>query len=184
MNSTDPNRQRKGRTQLLLVLGVFLVPVLVAFALNTTGWMPGGRKNYGELVSPPATIDEAGLMDANDATPLQWANSGGQFRLVVRLWKACDAACIERIDHLNGLWRGLGTDAPRLEVWFTGWLNGPAEDAIKRFDAARGIVTTSAHFNDERFDAWLVDPNGFVVLRYPRDFELAGLRRDITKIIR
>ena len=178
------NPQKKGRTQLLLVLGVFLVPVIVAFALNQSGWMPGGRKNHGELLSPPATIEEAGLMDASDATPLAWPNRDGKFRLVVRLREACDATCLERIDHLNGLWRGLGGDATRLDVWFIGWLNGPATDAIERFDAARGVVSTSQIFNDEQYDAWLVDPNGFVVLRYPRNYELAGLRRDLTKIIR
>ena len=184
MNSPDTHRQRKGRTQLLLVLGVFLVPVIVAFALNVAGWMPGGRKNYGELLSPPATIDEAGLFEAYEAKPLSWANRDGKFRLVVRLRGACDAKCIERIDHLNGLWRGLGGDATRLDVWFIGWLNGPAQEAIARFDAADGIVSTSPIFAGDTHDAWIVDPNGYVVLRYPVGYELAGLRRDLTKIIR
>ena len=184
MNPPDSNRQRKGRTQLLLVLGVFLVPVIVAFALNLAGWMPGGRKNYGELLSPPATIEEAGLFDAADASPLAWANRESKFRLVVRLRGACDATCVERIDHLNGLWRGLGGDATRLEVWFIGSLDGAAQEAIGRFDAARGIVSTSALFAGDAHDAWIVDPNGYVVLRYPVGYELAGLRRDLTKIIR
>ena len=55
----DPRRRRPARpTPLLLLIAIFSLPVLIAYALYFSGWRPETGGNYGELVQPPRALPE------------------------------------------------------------------------------------------------------------------------------
>lgn len=180
-------RRARSRAVLIGVIAAFALPVIVAYAMHAIGWRPAGMRNYGELLSPPLDASAVSAVDAN-GNPLVWANQGGHFRLVLNAPAACVPACAELATHLDGLWRGLGSDAPRLEILVAG-----APDAATEAVVARGVLKRVHLTGDASAmpagegpapHLYLVDPRGYVVLRWPAGFELAGVRRDLTRIIR
>ena len=58
---------RKGRRMLVLIALVFASPILIASLLAFSGWMPAGRRNYGELVDPPQRLQPAATTAAGNA---------------------------------------------------------------------------------------------------------------------
>ncbi len=65
MNNVDPNitdqrRRNRNRVLLLAIFAMFFGSMLVAGVLRFSGWRPGGTKNKGELLEPPADLRAAG----------------------------------------------------------------------------------------------------------------------------
>ena len=52
---------RRARRRLLLLVAIFSLPVLIAYALYFSGWRPETGGNYGELVQPPRALPDAAL---------------------------------------------------------------------------------------------------------------------------
>ena len=63
---------RKGRRMLVLIALVFAAPILIASLLAFSGWMPAGRRNYGELVDPPQRLEPAATTAAG---AVAWAHA-------------------------------------------------------------------------------------------------------------
>src|SRR3954464_3656183 len=64
--------RRRGRQVLLIIAGLFLVPVLVAFAMYYGNlWRPSGTVSKGELISPARPLEATGLRhpDGSAADP-------------------------------------------------------------------------------------------------------------------
>ena len=61
--------RRRGRQVLLIIAALFLVPVLVSFALYYGKlWRPAGSASKGELIEPARPLHVAGLRNP-DGTP-------------------------------------------------------------------------------------------------------------------
>ena len=185
MNTPDaPSTQRRGRWQLLLLLAVFLVPILVAVVINAGGWMPAPAKQHGELLQPPLDLRESPPLLA-DGTAYPWNPEARLWRIVVLPPAHCDAGCAQVAADVDKVWRLLGHDADRLEVLWAGeWPQGvQSPDTLRLLQAeqplrmrlAPAAVGTSVH---------VIDPNGFVVLRYPAGFDAAGLFADIKRLVK
>lgn len=177
---------RKGRRTLLLIALVFAAPILIAAALALSGWMPEGRRNYGELVDPPYRVQVATTLANGE--PFAWATPQWHWTLLVHVPEHCDAACTERLDQVGNLRISLGRHAEKLRIVvdrtmapervlghaagvyrLTEW----PTDIAERTHPARNDLTLA-----------LVDPAGYLMLRYPEHAELKRVRADLGKLIR
>lgn len=186
MNESDAStRQRRGRLQLLLLVAVFVVPILVAMLLNAGGWVPAPERQHGELLQPPIDLRGESLALADGGT-YAWNPEARQWRVVALPPADCDAACMQVAADLDKVWRLLGHNADRLDIlWAGAWPQGvqaPATLRLLRPDPAlrarlapAGTVGTTVH---------VIDPNGFVVLRYPAGFDAAGLHADVKRLVK
>ena len=99
MTVENPNReqQKRNRLQLMLILGIVLIPVIGSTFMFYTGiGMPKDTKNNGDLIEPPLDLENLSLRDST-GSPWSWRESG-KFRFVVLLNGNCDLDC-ERLLH-------------------------------------------------------------------------------------
>ena len=97
--------QKKSRQYLLLVLGVFVLPVVLAKLALTEQWFDYGVTNQGELVANQLTLTDLGLI------PEQFNQ---QWLLLVNLPAKCDELCQHTVLTINNAYVILGKEIPRV----------------------------------------------------------------------
>ncbi len=190
---TDLPRAQRDRNRALLVLIVvlFLGSALVAGALRFSGWRPAGMQNRGELLDPPADLRAMTPRLAGGAA-YDWHPAERRWRLLVAPPPGCAAACVDvarqldlvwqlfgrNADHVDILWLGEVPDAaPRNTAWRVLEPDPALRAALPRVDGGPGEA-------DNGVPAYVVDPNGFVILRYPPGFDPGDLRSDMARLLK
>jgi len=185
---TDAPRpsQLRSRLTLLLIVSMFFASFLVAAGLRFAGWTPESARNYGELLQPPVHLGQVPLHRA-DGSLFAWQPESDRWSLVVAPAPGCTTACTRTLDQLHRIWLSLGRKADRLDVLWVGPL--PEGQRFRRLvpmqpsaELSRALPGTAA--SAEGVVVYLVDPKGYVALRYPAGFDPAGLRKDLGKLIR
>ena len=196
MTESTPVRavQRRNRAALLVVLVMFFGGMLVAGALRFSGWRPDGMKNKGEMLQPYVDLREYAPTLA-DGRAYAWHDSPRTWRIVA-MPRDCDttraAECTRLLADFDKVWRLMTKDADRVHVLWAGAMPPGAKvpDEVRLVRADDGLRAGLARWDitpDEsrRGDAaWLVDPNGFVVLRYAPGFDPGDLRSDLARLLK
>lgn len=183
--SNDDPRRRRNRLMLLAIFALFFGSMLIAGLLRFSGWRPEGMKNNGELLQPPADLREAAPV-LDDGQPYPWAPAERTWRIVVAPPASCTTECERIARDVDTVWQLFGKDADRVHVL---WVGDPP--AAPRPDTLRSVRPSPAlRAGLPRLDdpagvpVYVVDPNGFVILRYPPGADLAGLRSDLARLLR
>lgn len=185
MNTPTPRSQRRGRLQLLLIASVFLVPILLAFLLNASGWIPASSRQHGELLQPAIDLRRESLALA-DGGAYAWNPEARMWRLVALPPATCDAGCERTAADIDKVWRLLGHNADRLDVLWAGTWPGAvqAPDTLQLLQADPALRARLVPAGASGTTVHVVDPNGFVVLRYPAGFDPAGLHADLKRLVK
>ena len=192
MTDTAPQPTRHNRGLLLVIVAIFFGSMLVAGALRFSGWRPAGMKNHGELLQPPLDL-RALTPTLADGTAYRWQPDARHWRIVLAPPADCGQAC-NRIAHdLDTVWRLMGRQADRVDVlWLcaaAGCMPPPPlrDDAglrVLRPDAALQRALPRAQATAAGVPVYVIDPNGFLILRYPPGFDPGGLRADLAKLLK
>ena len=187
----DPAVRRRNRGMLLALFALFFGGMLVAGLLRFSGWRPEGSKSKGELLQPYPDLRTHSPTLA-DGSAYGWTDSPRTWRIVVMPRDsdgARAAACARLLADLVKVWRLMGRNADRVHVlWADALPTGMATEGMRELrlvradDALRAAMPQAGDAGGD--GAWLVDPNGFVVLRYPPGFDLGGLRTDLSRLLR
>jgi hypothetical protein len=178
--------QLKSRLTLLLVVAMFLSSFFVAAFLRFTGWQPAHTRNVGELLQPPIDLSARPLRRA-DGSAYAWAPEQNRWRLLVAAPDGCTSACTKVLDELHRLWLTQGRKADSLDVLWMGALPAGAAPFRRLVPVQPDAAVLAALPDRGRADAvplYLVDPGGFVALRYPAGFDPAGVRKDLGKLLK
>lgn len=176
----------RSRMILVLLMVLFAAPLAVAIALHSAGWEPARTRNHGELLQPPIDLNDLSLRRA-DAGAYEWEPRARRWRVVVVPPGDCEQACAELIEGLDKVWQLQGRRADRLDVL---WFGALPRDAVsfRRLFVMRPDDTLSARlkgFGDaDSLPVYLIDPRGFLVMRYPPGFDVAGLREDVARLLK
>jgi hypothetical protein len=190
-NPTVPTpAARRNRSALLIVLVLFFGGMLAAGALRFSGWRPHGMKNKGELLQPYGDL-RAYAPTLADGRPYAWKDSPRTWRIVA-MPRDCDGArrdaCTRLLQDLDKVWRLMGREADRVHVL---WAGAPPVDVaplrevhlLRADDGLRAALPRGE--GDATGDpVWLIDPNGFVVLRYAAGSDPGDLRTDLARLLR
>jgi hypothetical protein len=201
MSDVNSNNQkaRRNRTALLVVLVLFFGGMLTAGALRFAGWRPHGMKNKGEMLQPYVDLRSYSPTLA-DGHRYQWQDSPRTWRIVA-MPRDCDGArrsqCTHLLENLDKVWRLMGREADRVQVLWAGAapvpLDGLREVYLVRVDTglraglplgkeSASVGTQAAAAADDA--VWLIDPNGFVVLRYAAGFDPGDVRTDLSRLLK
>jgi hypothetical protein len=181
MTSQEANR-RRGRLMLIGLAALFFGPLLFSWAYKQLGfdWYPAPKLS-GVLIEPPVELPLAGVA--------AWPTA--RWTLVVT--GPCDAACWKTLTDLRQIVRSL----PRYQdAMARVYLHGagaalsaaqlreqdglvPIEDADARLLKA---LQQAAAPDDTAFV--MVDPHGFAMLRYRKDYDARAARGDIEHLLR
>ncbi len=182
MDETALSAQRRSRRMLVGLAALFFGPLLLSWAYQRLGfdWYPAPRLS-GVLIRPPVEVP----LDAAAAIPV------GRWKLVVA--GACDDACWKTLIDLRQVWRSL----PRYQDALLRLYVHPAGHGLSgdRLDEQSGLIQIedqgghllaalagAAPPADTAFV--LVDPRGFAMLRYRRDYDPRAARKDIDHLLR
>lgn len=174
------------RLVLLLLAALFLAPPIGAWLLHRSGWEPARTRNHGTLLQPPIDLGAMTLRRA-DGTAYAWEPGARRWRVAVVAPEGCGSSCVALIDGLDKVWQLQGRRADRLDVLWFGPVPAGAS-GFRRFvpmqrDAAFAAALPGLAREGEPA-AYLIDPRGFVALRYAPGFDVAHLREDIARLLK
>ena len=188
------NPRNRARAQLVAIVLLFALPIVAAWVLNRAGWRPSGARNYGTLLEPAQDFRAHRATTAN-GEQIAWNNAGGVFHVVVPMPPGCGAPCEELVDSLERLWQGLAKRAPRVRMLVAAAPDAALDAAIARAPHVTRIVLAPDPLEHplpvaveaprrSPLPGYVVDPNGYLVMRYDAGFDPGGLRRDLTRLVR
>ncbi len=171
---------------LIGVVAVFLVPLLAALLLSQSDWQPHKTRNSGTLVEPPRNV-AATVIALTDGSRLDWHDPQLRWTLIALPGANCGDECRTRLDEALRMRLTLGQNAARLRIVYLGAAL-PGDFVAARAplqagsDVAGAFAAERAH-GDDALALALVDPNGWLMLRYPDGYSAQGLRSDIQQVI-
>ena len=189
-----PEQARRNRGMLLMIVALFFGSLLLAGILRFSGWRPAGTRNFGELLSPPSDL-RALTPRLLDGRAYAWEPIARRWRIVVAPPSGCGDACARVAGEIDTVWQLMGKDADHVDVLWVcpdAACDVPAplarESSLRRVQGSdalraglpRNTVDTGALARG--LPVYVIDPNGFVILRYAPGFDPAGLRADLAKL--
>jgi cytochrome oxidase Cu insertion factor (SCO1/SenC/PrrC family) len=188
MNSPppDPARTRRGRWMLIALFLLFFGSVFGAGVLRFSGWQPASLRNHGQLLQP--AIDARAIVpQLADGGEYHWNPNERIWRIVLAPPADCTDDCMRLAQDLDKVWRLFGHNADDVQILWIGEppAGAPRPDSLRVLragDALAGVLP--GHDDPAGVPVYVIDPNGFVVLRYAPGFDPAGLRSDVSKLLK
>lgn len=186
----QPAARRNNRFALLALLALFVVPILAAAWLSRTGERATPTSQHGELLQPRPDL-RALSPTLVDGSRYDWAPTTRKWRIAVAPPAGCGDACDKLARQLDKVWRLFGRKADRVHIlWLcpTGACVPPdalpeASLRVVGHDPALRTKLPRAH-PPTGVPVYVIDPYGYVILRYPPGFDPAGLRADLAKLLK
>lgn len=180
----------KSRLTLLALLMVFVLPLLLAWALSVgpLEWRPQRTVNFGLLLDPPLQLQTYGVVNASGAELTSTAIARDWYVVVLHA-KACSAACRNLTQAAEKIQLAVGRDARRVKLAILGhekvlpasskenWLL-PADD---RLISDLGRATVESQLDNVLL---IVDYQGYVVLLYHSVEGGIGALEDLKRLLK
>lgn len=189
MNSTltAPQRARnRGRWMLLALFALFFGSMLIAGVLRFSGWQPAAFRNHGQMLSP--LVDLRALPPQRvDGQPFAWNPADRQWRILLAPPQDCGQDCVTLSHDLDKVWQLLGHNADNVDILWMGAVPsaGAQTPALQVLAPQPALRDKLPDVDDPTgIPVYVVDPNGFVILRYAPGFDPAGLRADLAKLLK
>lgn len=181
--------RNRNRWMLIALFALFFGAMFVAGVLRFSGWRPQGMKNQGELLQPYADL-RAVVPRLVDGRQHRW-NPAARTWHIAAAPRDCGGAraqpCEVLLRQLDTVWQLAGKEADRVEVLWIGELpaGGPRPPSLRQLrpDAALRGGLPRVDVADGT-PVYVIDPNGFVVLRYAPGFDPGGLRTDLARLLK
>ena len=195
-DAPEPGLERRRRRSRLVLVGLFALfmgPILIAYTLNVLypGWAPFGTSNRGALVEPARSLSTQGLRPA-DGEPLAAEPFTERWTLVAVHGPGCGQACEQALVRMRQTRLALGKDAGRLQRWLVVSEAGaaPARELVERHQGVRVLAATRAWTaalgapEATPGTVYLVDPQGYLVLRYDPALADDSILKDLKRLLR
>lgn len=180
---------KSSRRTLLILIALTVLPIVAAWAMYFF-FPPSARSNYGTLLEVRPLPDVA--LASVDGKPFRLKDLRGKWVLVSVERAACPASCQANLYALRQARTMQGREQPRLErVWLVTDIGAPESKAVALMDGARIVRTSgsdaSAVLAGEvgvEGRAYLIDPLGNLVLRFPSQPEPKKVAKDLKRLLR
>ena len=177
--------QNTARWTLLAIFGLFFIPLLAAMLMwsGQIEWRPGGMRNHGDLIQPPAQIA---------VQVLQAADAYGKWVLLIDAGKQCDETCLRRASELRQVRRATGRQMDKVAVAVrdgglaemdVAQLTAISTEFVLLKDHSGALIAALRATNTGTGHAWLLDPNGLAILSYNPAVEATGIHKDLKRLL-
>jgi hypothetical protein len=185
---------RRGRWTLLLLAIICAAPIIGSYFTYYVIKPAGGTTSYGALIQPQRPIPEALTVTGADGKAVPLASLRGRWLMISIDGSACDKACATKLYFMRQVRATQGPERERVvEVWLR-TDSAPVPDVIRNaYPDTQMLVADPA-----ALAAWLpvdagttlqdhlfvVDPNGNLMMRFPKDPNPTKIKGDITKLLK
>ena len=188
------NKKLRARLVLLGVASMFMIPILVSWYLVffTDFKKEDGGTQKGEIISPVIPLGELEVYDMKNGA---FSSINEKWTLVFFVDSECNQFCEDKLYQVRQIRLALGKDrdqvdrllvSRKVQSWekFSDVFNGqkyidPQSKSyvglIKKFDDYPGF---------DRRGTYLVDPFGFLMMKYKTDANPMGTIKDIERLIK
>lgn len=194
--SSDTSTRNRNRLLLIAIFALFFGSMLVAGVLRFSGWRPAGTRNFGEMLDPPGDLRSV-VPRGVDGSAYLWNPLARTWRIALAPPATCGRECLALARSLDTVWQLSGREASRVDVlWIcaattcTPPAGAPRLATLRLLQADAALRAGLPRVDEVTFDGrrgvpvYVIDPNGFVILRYPPGFDPAGLRADLAKLLK
>ncbi len=185
-------RFRHQRLKLLAVLLVCASPVILSYLFYYV-LPPSGRTNYGTLILPQRPVPELRLADAQ-GKPYRLTTHLGQWVVLQVDTGACGKACADKLYALRQQRTMTGKERERIDrVWLVTDAVRPSAELLRDYEGTVVLRADPAELAalmplepGSRIEdyLWVVDPLGFLMMRFPADGEPSKIRKDISRLLK
>ena len=177
------------RSKLLIVFGVFVVPVVAAY-LAYFGWRPAGHSNYGDLLKAAPLQQTMGK--TLDDKPFNLEALRGKWVMVYVGEARCDADCAQQLYFMRQTRITQGKEQSRIErLWVLSDAGSPDAMLLREYPGLHVWRPSEAAFV-EQFPAgknraghiYLIDPLGNLMLRFPEHPDAKGMMKDLKLLLK
>jgi len=186
MPVSAPERTRN-RLLLILIFVIFLGSAGVAVLLRLSGWQPSGMGNHGQLLSPPVDLRQVVPELADGTGGYAWQPTEKIWRIVLAPPANCGVLCVLLSAELDKVWQLMGRQADHVHIL---WI-GEVPDGVVRNTAWQVLAespTLRAGLpgvdDPAGVPVYIIDPNGFVMMRYAPGVDSGYLREDLVKLLK
>lgn len=182
----DPALQRRNRNRIALVLLILflLAPLIAAIVLSASGWQPQKHRNYGELIEPPQSLEDA-VFQLADGSTLAWRDADWSWTIFA-LPGACAEHCMARLDELRRVRLTLGRKASRARVVVLDPALAPRLAGLEPLITARDVqdrLGGERPAGADQVSVLFADPHGFLVMRFGSDYDADRMRKDLARLV-
>ncbi len=189
MNATSQDRlpsRSRGRWTLIALFALFFGAMALAGVLRFSGWQPTAHRNAGQLLQPPVDLRQRPPLLA-DGQVYPWNPDARTWRILVAPSAGCTSECVTLSQGLGKVWQLFGHNADNVEILWLGTppaeVQGlPALRALRDQPALRSALPAAD--DAAGTPVYVIDPNGFVIMRYAPGFDMAGLRKDLATLLK
>jgi len=177
-------KQKKSRRSLLMVVGAFVLPIVLAKLALTQNWFDYGVTNQGTLVENELTLKDLGII--NTELDEMWL-------ILYALPNACDEQCEQTLLSVNNTFVALGREMPRVRNVAL-YHNSLSEKQLNQLDTTKWSILPSPpsiHPLIQQPTVLLIDPLGNVILEHslPKTIEQQalfgkGILADMKKLLK
>ncbi|MBK8638852.1 MAG: hypothetical protein IPN92_11420 [Chromatiaceae bacterium] len=192
---TDSKRRLK---PLLVMIAIFAAPSLGAWFLYfNPEYLPSGRANQGELISPVVPIPARLELITPEGAPLDREALMGRWTLVFLTGRDCPAPCQSRLRDLRQIRLALGEGSlstERLLIMVDPDGQGMDAELAREFGGMR-VARTDVAGGKELLDLlgqgdsalgriYILDPMGNLMMRYASDAPAKDTLKDMGRLIK
>ncbi|MBI2959836.1 MAG: cytochrome C oxidase subunit I [Betaproteobacteria bacterium] len=175
---------------MLAALALACAAPLIGAHLVHESWPPERRMNTGELIDPlplPETV-----LWRLDGTPFHFSELKGRWIMVQLDEARCAEACRKKLYQMRQVRLAQGRDMHRIErLWLVADDAPVAAPLIGEFAGTHVLRARDSRLlarfpaqRDLREHIYLIDPLGNLMLRYPRDADPSGMKRDLARLLK
>jgi len=182
----DPAKVRRGRVILVLIFLLFFGSIFGAGILRFSGWQPHGTKVHGEMLQPAVDARHV-VPQLVDGGTYAWRPEERTWRIVVAPPADCTTACVKLAKDLDVVWQLFGNKADHAEILWIGALPAGAPQTVSRrhLKASPELLAALPRVDDPAgVPIYVIDPNGFVILRYAPGTDPGFIRTDVSKLLK
>jgi hypothetical protein len=179
------------RAKLILVMGIFALPVLASY-LAYFVWQPqGAARNYGALIQP-VTLAESVTLATPEGTQVPLKSLRGKWLLLHVDSAACAQACEQKLYVMRQVRLMQGREQERVQrLWLIEDGQAPRAALNKEYegtqwltDPQRAVIGKLAAEGDVKQHIYMIDPLGNVMMRWPANPDMKRMFKDIERLLK
>nr|WP_240647997.1 cytochrome C oxidase subunit I [Pararobbsia silviterrae] len=179
---------------LLLIIAICAAPVIASYFTYYVVKPRGGQTNYGALITPQRPIPASLHVTDEQGHDMPLSALEGKWLMVSVDASACGDACAKKLYFMRQIRLTQGADRDRVRTVWLRTDSAPVPDKVSApYADTRTLVADPA-----ALAAWLpadadtpmtdpiylVDPNGNLMMRFPKDPNPSKIKADLSKLLK